>query len=46
MDDVNMPYEQVLRDPKLHFLLSNEGVVSVSSYPAATEDTKKPRVTK
>ncbi len=33
VDEADMPYEQVLRDPKLHVLLSNEGVMPVSSYP-------------
>ena len=28
-----MPYQLVLRDPKLHVLLSNEGMIPDSSYP-------------
>lgn len=32
VDGANMPYESVLRDPKLHVLLSNEGAISVSRY--------------
>jgi hypothetical protein len=36
VDGADMPYSQVLRDPKLHVLLSNEGVMSVSSYPSET----------
>jgi hypothetical protein len=32
VDGADMPYEVVLRDPKLHVLLSNEGVMSNSSY--------------
>ena len=32
VDGVDMPYQLVLRDPKLHVLLSNEGMMSVSSY--------------
>lgn len=35
VDGADMPYEQVLRDPKLHVLLSNEGVMPVSRYPSA-----------
>jgi len=35
VDDADIPYEEVLRDPKLHVLLSNEGVIKVSSYPPA-----------
>jgi hypothetical protein len=34
VDGADMPYQQVLRDPKLHILLSNEGMMSVSSYPS------------
>jgi hypothetical protein len=34
VDGVDMPYSTVLRDPKLHGLLSNEGVVAVSEYPS------------
>jgi hypothetical protein len=41
VDEANIAYEQVLRDPKLHVLLSNEGVMPVSSYPSA--DAKNPR---
>jgi hypothetical protein len=33
VDGADMPYQLVLRDPKLHVLLSNEGVMSLSSYP-------------
>jgi hypothetical protein len=33
VDGEDTPYQQVLRDPKLHGLLSNEGMLSVSSYP-------------
>jgi len=35
VDGVDVPYEEVLRDPKLHGLLSNEGVMRVWSYPPA-----------
>jgi hypothetical protein len=42
VDDADMPYEQVLRDPKLHVLLSNEGVMPVSSYPSAAAGAEKP----
>jgi hypothetical protein len=34
VDGADVPYPQVLRDPKLHVLLSNEGVMSNSSYPS------------
>ena len=34
VDGTDMPYQLVLRDPKLHVLLSNEGIMSVSSYPS------------
>jgi len=34
VDGADMPYPLVLRDPKLHVLLSNEGVISDSSYPS------------
>ena len=40
VDDAGIPYEKVLHDPKLHVLLSNEGVMPLSSYPPASE---KPR---
>jgi hypothetical protein len=33
VDETDVPYQQVLHDPKLHGLLSNEGMLSVSSYP-------------
>ena len=36
VDGVDMPYALVLRDPKLHGLLSNEGVMTVSGYPSET----------
>ena len=32
VDGADMPYPLVLRDPKLHVLLSNEGVIPVSRY--------------
>jgi hypothetical protein len=35
VDEVDKLYEQVLRDPNLHVLLSNEGVMSVTSYRSA-----------
>jgi len=35
VDDADMTFEQVLRDPKLHVLLSNEGVITVPGYPPA-----------
>jgi len=35
VDGTEMPYERVLRDPNLHVLLSNEGVMAVSRYPSA-----------
>jgi len=35
VDEVDMQYEEVLGDPKLHVLLSNEGVMPVSTYPPA-----------
>jgi hypothetical protein len=34
VDGADMPYQAVLRDPNLHVLLSNEGVMSNSSYPS------------
>ena len=34
VDGADMSYQAVLRDPKLHVLLSNEGVTSNSSYPS------------
>jgi hypothetical protein len=34
VDAADMPYPLVLRDPKLHVLLSNEGVMPDSSYPS------------
>jgi hypothetical protein len=34
VDGADMSYQAVLRDPKLHVLLSNEGVISNSSYPS------------
>lgn len=42
IDGTDMPYQLVLRDPKLHSLLSDEGPVSVFSYPppAASENQK------
>jgi hypothetical protein len=42
VDGADMPYDVVLRDPKLHVLLSNEGVMSISSYrfEAAGTSTK------
>ncbi len=43
VDDTEMPYEQVLSDQRLHILLSNEGVMPVSSYPPAVADSGKPR---
>ena len=43
VDGAEMPFEQVLRDQKLHILLSNEGVISVSSYVPAVADSGKPR---
>jgi hypothetical protein len=43
VDEAEMPYDRVLRDPKLHLLLSNEGVMPVSSYPPAAS-AEKPRV--
>ena len=33
VDGADMPYQLVLRDPKLHVLLSNEGMIPDSSYP-------------
>ena len=36
VDGIEMPYPAVLRDSKLHVLLSNEGVISDSSYPSET----------
>lgn len=33
VDGSDMPYQLVLRDPKLHVLLSNEGVMPNPSYP-------------
>jgi hypothetical protein len=39
VDDVYMQYQQVLRDPKLHVLLTNEGSISVSSYPTGSAET-------
>jgi len=36
VDDTDMLYEDVLRNPKLHGLLSNEGVMPVSIYPPTT----------
>jgi hypothetical protein len=33
VDETDVSYPQALRDPKLHGLLSNEGMISVSSYP-------------
>lgn len=41
VDDADMPYEQVLRDPKLNALLSNEGVISASRYPPAAAGAEK-----
>jgi len=38
VDGVDMQYQQVLRDPKLHVLLSNEGSISVSSYPVGNPE--------
>jgi len=43
VDEADMPYEQVLRDPKLHVLLSNEGIMQVSSYPSAAAGAERPR---
>ncbi len=34
VDGAAMPYQTVLRDPKLHVLLSNEGAISDASYPS------------
>ncbi len=39
VDDVDMQYQQVLRDPKLHVLLSNEGSIAVSGYPTGSAET-------
>lgn len=35
VDGADMPYEQLLRDPKLHVVLSNEGVMPVARYLSA-----------
>ena len=37
VDGADMPYQAVLGDPKLHVLLSNEGVMSNSSYPSEAQ---------
>jgi hypothetical protein len=41
VDGAEMPYDVVLRDPKLHVLLSNEGVISNSSYPSEAVGTQQ-----
>jgi hypothetical protein len=41
VDGADMPYQLVVRDPKLHVLLSNEGVISNSSYPPETVDAQQ-----
>jgi hypothetical protein len=44
VDDVAVPFEQVLRDPKLNILLSNEGVMSVFRYPSEAASTSPPHL--
>ncbi len=44
VDDVAMKYEQVLHDPKLNILLSNEGVMSVFRYPSEAASTSPPHL--
>ncbi|HEX3572923.1 MAG TPA: hypothetical protein VHU44_19045 [Acidobacteriaceae bacterium] len=41
VDGADMPYQLVLRDPKLHVLLSNEGVLPNSSYPSEAVVTQQ-----
>jgi hypothetical protein len=40
VDGTDMPYQQVLRDPKLNVLLSNEGVIANASYPPESGTTQ------
>lgn len=41
VDGADMPYQAVLRDPKLHLLLSKEGVMSNSSYRSQAVGTQQ-----
>jgi hypothetical protein len=41
VDEVDMQYQSILRDPKLYGLLSNEGAMSISGYPSATAGNEK-----
>lgn len=40
VDGIDMPYQLVLRDPKLHVLLSREGVIAEARYASETEGSR------
>lgn len=44
VDGVDLPYQQVLQDPHLHPLLSDEGVIDTARYPSPQSNPRAPQI--